>query len=32
MHNEGELFVKNTDFWNPKTQSKINQKDKKSLH
>lgn len=32
MHNDGELFVKNTDFQNPKTQRKISQKEKKSLH
>ena len=32
MHNDGELFVKHTDFKNPKTQRKINEKDKKSLH
>ena len=32
MHNDGELFVKNTDFQNPKTERKINQKDKKLLH
>ena len=29
MHNDGELFVKNTDFQNPKTQRKT---DKKSLN
>ena len=30
MHNDGELFVKNTDFQNPKTQRKISQKEKKN--
>ena len=32
MHNDGQLFVKNTEFQDPKTQRKIDKKDTKSLH